>query len=175
MRTTGRGSTRRTRMAVGCAITVCVLTAGLPAVSAPATARPDHKPAPGAARPGRRPAAAPAAGASAAAAARALNGSGIIAGTVDGPAAMRLAGICVRATGPGGPRLARTTAGGRFIIPALRPGPYTVALDTCDATGAYLPQSYPGRVLVQPGVPTELAPAALTAATTAQALATERA
>jgi hypothetical protein len=50
-----------------------------------------------------------------------------------------------------------------------------VALDTCDATGAYLPQSYPGRVLVQPGVPTELAPAALTAATTAQTLATERA
>jgi Carboxypeptidase regulatory-like domain len=113
---------------------------------------------------------------SAAAAARNLSQAGVITGLIRGPANIPLAGICVTATGPGGPRLARTISSGRYLIIGLRAGSYAVSFAACASPASYLTQQYASRVLVAgSGQPVVLAPVTLTPASPAGAIATERA
>ena len=114
--------------------------------------------------------------ASAEATAQAAAKSGVITGTVVGPAGIPLAGICVTATGPSGRLLAVTNGDGRYIISGPSAGTYAVGYADCASPGSYAVQAYPGgSVDVVSGQRTLLEPVALAAASPLQAIAAERA
>jgi hypothetical protein len=100
---------------------------------------------------------------------------GVISGTVDGPARVPLAGICVTASGPAGVRAARTNAGGRYVLTGVRAGAYSLAYTDCASPDSYLPGRYPAPVVVNAAQPALLAPVSLTPASPARAIATENA
>lgn len=95
--------------------------------------------------------------------------AGAIAGVVRGVGGVGLLGACVLATGPAGTTPAATRAGGRYLIPRLLPGRYTVSYSDCGRPGRYFGQWYGGAalaagsapVLVTAGLPTVLKPVTL--------------
>jgi hypothetical protein len=102
-----------------------------------------------------------------------LGQDGVISGTVDGPANIALAGVCVTASGPAGARAARTNARGRYVLAGVRAGAYSLTYTDCASPDSYLPARYPVPVMVTAVQPALLAPISLTPASPAQAIATE--
>ena len=85
---------------------------------------------------------------------------GSITGVVLDPGQAGLAGVCVIAAGPSGPRLTMTSAGGRYLLAGLVPGRYQVRYSSCRHPGTYFGLRYEG-VLVGPGQPAILRPVTL--------------
>jgi hypothetical protein len=78
-----------------------------------------------------------------------------IRGTVTGPGARPLAGICVYDNG--NVPVAHTRADGSYSITRLGPGPNTLAFEGgCGNSGSYAPQYYPGQANPAAGIPVGL-------------------
>ncbi|MGH3394262.1 MAG: carboxypeptidase regulatory-like domain-containing protein [Streptosporangiaceae bacterium] len=107
--------------------------------------------------------------ASAGAAARPAPALSAITGVVRGGDRVALTGACVTASGDGRTVSVMTGTGGRYVLPGLRPGGYTVSYQDCARPARYFEQWSGGadlaanaaRVLVRAGTPTRLAPVTL--------------
>jgi hypothetical protein len=92
-----------------------------------------------------------------------------ITGVVRGADGVALTGACVTASGDGRTVSVVTEAGGRYVLPGLRPGGYTVSYQDCARPARYFEQWSGGadlaanasRVLVRASAPTRLAPVTL--------------
>jgi Carboxypeptidase regulatory-like domain len=107
---------------------------------------------------------------------RAAAESGVISGTVLGPAGVPLAGICVTASGPRGRQVARTNGNGSYTLTGMPAGAYSVGYADCASPDSYSATAYPGGAVdVVSGQRASLEPVALAATSPAQAIATEQA
>ena len=104
---------------------------------------------------------------------------GEVTGLVRSFTGQPLAGACVTATGPAGSGMARTAAGGRYLLSDLRAGHYALEFRACAQPGRYLPRWSGGAALpglaspvrVTPGQVTRTAAAILPPASQAALLA----
>ena len=152
--------------------TLTAATALVTGQAAPAWAAPNHS---SVSSPSAAPSAAGTASAALESATRLFAQDGVISGTVDGPASVPLAGVCVTATGPAGARAVRTNSAGRYLLTGVAAGTYTLAYTDCADPDGYLAARYPAPVVVTGDEPSLLGPVSLTPATPAQAIATENA
>ena len=104
---------------------------------------------------------------------------GEVTGLVRSFTGQPLVGACVTATGPAGSGMARTAAGGRYLLSDLRAGHYALEFRACAQPGRYLPRWSGGAALpglaspvrVTPGQVTRTAAAILPPASQAALLA----
>ncbi len=61
---------------------------------------------------------------------------GVLTGIVRGLDGRPVAGACITATGPSGPVLARSRANGRYLLPGLRSGRYSVSISNCASSAS---------------------------------------
>jgi Carboxypeptidase regulatory-like domain len=91
----------------------------------------------------------------------AARGRGAITGTVLGAHGKPLADACVTAHGPAGTFHGITHSNGRFLIPGVMSGHYTLQYSACAEPGRYFHAGYAKQVGVSPGHATTLATVSL--------------
>jgi Carboxypeptidase regulatory-like domain len=147
-----------------------LLTAGLLAIPALASASPPGQPRGAAAHAAALPLSAQQMRADSQANARAAQPIGSVTGLAESASGRPLANVCVTAYGPSGTRLAVSDTSGRYFIGGLRAGAYYLHYQSCDSAG-YLPEWYGGaaeradahKVLVGSAAVQSLAPVTLRA------------
>jgi hypothetical protein len=87
--------------------------------------------------------------------------SGIVTGLVLGAGRSPLADACVVASGPAGTESAITSKAGRYVLPGLHAGRYTIRYRSCSAAPGWQPNGITRQVVLTGQQVTELAPATL--------------
>jgi hypothetical protein len=89
---------------------------------------------------------------------------GVVTGLVLGSGRTPLAGACVTASGPAGTESAITSGNGRYILPGLRAGTYTIRYRACSAPLGADPADVTRQVVLTGQQVTDLAPETLPSA-----------